>query len=464
MAYTAIMVGIMKYAAYRFLCLTLTLVCLAALAACGKQTLPDRALSPWMGTVDDIRAFPQDLTVYAAAIGADRPLLNAREQATQDARFDRLFFAPWDMQKIPARRKDIAEIFHRPRGYRQGGARWTRAQWDSITTNANLAAFPSRAQPAITLRTTDLREMPTHEPRFSRPTPNPHADPFDYFQYSLLPPGTPLLIGHTSRDGRWHFVETPAVGGWVDADDVGLVDDAFKRTWRVGRYAALVRDGVVLSEISGKNGRQEAGIGTILPLSGQTALQVLAPRKAAGGMAEITHATLAPGDAVVKPMPLTAGNIARVGNDMMGQPYGWGGMFSNRDCSALTRDLFTPFGVWLPRNSSAQARFGLVRSLDALDSKEKESALLADGAPFLSLVGMRGHIALYLGNYKNRALVFHNIWGLRVVEDGNDNSRFVLGRAVVTSITPGRELKNLYHGAVFADRIRTLSTLADQYR
>ena len=49
---------------------------------------------------------------------------------------------------------------------------------------------------------------------------------------------------------------------------------------------------------------------------------------------------------------------------------------------------------------------------------------------------------------------------MRTIEDGNDDARFVIGRAVVTSITPGAELKNLYRPMTFADRLRTLSTLA----
>ena len=42
------------------------------------------------------------------------------------------------------------------------------------------------------------------------------------------------------------------------------------------------------------------------------------------------------------------------------QPYGYGGLYDNRDCSAMTRDLFAPFGLYLPRNSSEQARGGKV--------------------------------------------------------------------------------------------------------
>ena len=48
---------------------------------------------------------------------------------------------------------------------------------------------------------------------------------------------------------------------------------------------------------------------------------------------------------------------------------------------------------------------------------------------------------------------------MRVVNGDDDNDRFIIGRAVVTSITPGAELPNLYRKKTFADRIRKISTL-----
>lgn len=449
----------------RVLGMALLLFSLLWLAGCGGKQMPTREgdLPRWMGTVADQRQFPQDLNVYAKAVGPDKPLLDAAEQAAQDARFNRIFFGPWEMRKTSMRKRDVAAIFHKARGFRHGSVRWTQGEWDRLGRNANLRAFPSRGQAAITLRNTDLREMPTHESRFAEPAPDPKANPFDYFQYSLLPPGTPLLIAHTSRDGRWHFVECPVAGGWVDAQDVAPVDESFEQAYRTGRYAALLRDKVRLPGTGRNRGDSQANIGTILPLAGENAdggLRVLVPVRSPGGMAQIAEIELAAGDARPKPLPLTPGNVARVGNVMMGQRYGWGGMFGERDCSALTRELFTPFGLWLPRNSGAQARVGVVQSLEGLSFKEKESVILRSGVPFLSLVGMRGHIVLYVGRYKDRPAIFHNVWGVRTIEEGNDDARFVIGRAVVTSITPGAELKNLYRATTFADRLRTLSTLS----
>jgi cell wall-associated NlpC family hydrolase len=133
---------------------------------------------------------------------------------------------------------------------------------------------------------------------------------------------------------------------------------------------------------------------------------------------------------------------------MIGQPYGWGGYGGNRDCSALLRDLFLPFGLWLPRNSAAQAKYGRVTSLAGLTPEAKEQTLLRQGQAFLSLVSMPGHIALYLGNYKGRALIFHSLWGLRMTSrpaifGAQRSGRALVGKAVVTTTTPGAEKENI---------------------
>lgn len=459
------------------------------LAGCAGRSVPPRdgSAPSWMGTPADVRDFPQNLEFYARRAGAGTRLVDAAEQARLNAAFDRTLFGPWEMGKTSIRKREVAAIFRKARGFRRDGARWSQPEWDAMARNARLSAFPNAAAHAITLRATDLREMPTHEPRFSEPTPDARANPFDYFQYSRLPPATPLLVAHVSDDGRWYYVECPVAGGWVDAGDVAFVDAEFKRLWRAGSYAALIRDKVRLDTAPvGADGADGAGvpqpdgvtladIGTVLPLTGVNAdgsLNVLVPlppavtpasASAAGGtlgLARSAEITLSPADAARKPLPLTPEAVARVGNVMMGQRYGWGGMFGERDCSALTRDLLTPFGLWLPRNSSSQARRGVVVPLEGLSQAEKERRILAEGVPFLSLVGMRGHITLYVGEYRGRAAIFHNVWGVRVVSDGNDDDRFVIGRAVVTSLTPGSELKNLYLPVTFADRIRTLSTPA----
>ena len=452
--------------------LPLLIACFALLAACGGKVIPTRDgdMPTWMGTLEDLRRYPQNLDVYAKAAGEDKLLVSPAEQANQAARFMRITFGPWEMAKTSIRKRDVAVLFNKARGYKIGDVRWTQPEWDAMSANAALGSYPSRSQAAITVRNANLRELPTNEARFSEPTPNPKANPFDYFQYSLLPVGTPVLIAHTSRDGRWHYVECPVAGGWVADEDLAPVSPEFKYMYRNSTFAALVRDRVNLVTSAGSI---LANIGALLPMrsgysspadagsGGQAAIELLVPTRGADGMAQLAPVSLTTADAVPWPMLMTPGNVAKVGNFMIGQPYGWGGMFGDRDCSALTRELFTPFGIWLPRNSVAQARTGAVNMLEGMTTEEKEEQILRNGVPFLSLVGMRGHIMLYVGKYNGRPAIFHNVWGVRTVEGSDTDGRFVIGRGVVTSITPGAGLKNLYRTTTFADRLRTLSTPAD---
>jgi len=443
--------------------LPLLIACLALLAACGGKQVPlrDGSMPGWMGTLEDLRRFPQNLDVYAKAAGTDKQLMSPTEQAAQVARFKRILFGPWEMTRTSIHKRDVAILFHKARGFKHDDVRWTQAEWDAMSANADLRSYPSRAQAAITLRNTNLRELPTSEARFSEPTPDPKSNPFDYFQYSLLPVGTPVLIAHTTLDGRWCYVECPVAGGWVATDDLAPATSDFRARYRDSAFAALVRDKVALPVPSGP---VTANIGALLPMAGGSAdatVQVLVPVRGADGMADTVPVALAATDAVPWPLRMTPGNVAMVGNCMIGQSYGWGGMFGDRDCSALTRELFTPFGIWLPRNSSGQARTGVVNMLEGMTASEKEEQILSHGVPFLSLVGMRGHIMLYVGKYNGRPAIFHNAWGVRTIEGGDNDARFVIGRAVVTSITPGNELKNLYRVTTFTDRLRTLSTPAD---
>lgn len=445
----------------RLLFLGLVLACL--LPACAKKHAPTVIPPPDNAPIADLKNFPQNLEVYAREAGPDKRILDPGAQAAMYSAFINTWFGPWEMRKTTISRREVSGVFGRARGYKNNSVPWSQPEWEAMKANARLGDFPSRSAQAITLRQTDLRELPTHEPRFSRPTPDPKADPFDNFQYSLLPAGMPLFIAHVSADGAWSYVECPIAGGWVDSKDLAVVDEAFKANWRTGHYLALVRDKVVLPGTGRGGGDSTSGIGTILPQARagiRGAQNVLVPVRERDGRAGTAEITLPPGAVAQMPLALTPRNVASVGNVMMNQPYGWGGMLGNRDCSAMIRDLFAPFGIWLPRNSAAQARRGRVVRLDGMTAAQKAETILKEGKPFLSLVGMRGHITLYVGAWKNKPAIFHNVWGVRVIRNGDDNERHVIGRAVVTSIMPGMELENLYRPKTFVDRLNSLTTLA----
>ncbi len=439
-------------------CAPLPLVLLTLLlAACGREpTLPppDQYQTT---TIQDLREFPQDLRAYAAKAGGDRPLLTPEQSAAEAERFRKLFFAAWAVTKPDKGNLDFfrAELQRQgaKRGYAENLQPWDAQRWDAMAANADWASFPSLRAEAITVRASNLRTAPTMRPRFVHPSAPGQGFPFDEFQQTSLPVGFPLMVLHRSADSAWLYVESAFVPGWILAQDVAFVDDAFQNQWKAAPLAAAVEDNVPLRAPGGSL-LAVAHIGAVLPREGS---DVLVPARAASGSAQIVRVR-AQGFAPL-PLPLTANRMADIGNQLLGQPYGWGGLFENRDCSAMMRDMFTPFGLWLPRNSASQAKACVYVDIAGKSPAAKEAAILADGVPFRTLLWLPGHIGLYVGEYNGKAAFFHNIWGIRTKGEGAWSGRHVLGRAVVTSTRPGRELPDLGQGALLLDRMQGMSLL-----
>jgi hypothetical protein len=121
------------------------------------------------------------------------------------------------------------------------------------------------------------------------------------------------------------------------------------------------------------------------------------------------------------------------------------------------RDLFAAFGIWLPRNSAAQAKTGTFVNLEGLSAAEKSRRILRDGIPFKTLLWMKGHIGLYVGSFQGEPVFFHNLWGIRnTLPDGREG-RIILGRAVVTSLHPGQERGDVKKQNLLVERLRGMT-------
>ncbi len=405
------------------------------------------------GHIKDLDVFPQSLAYYAEKMPKGA-LLSSSVQKAEAEKFKRIFFGAWNQTKAGYSKKTFENTLGSARGY-QGTSPWTETQWANLKTNAHATTYPNVQKPAIIVRQTPLRELPTLAPRYSKPTPSAALSPFDYFQYSTLHVGLPVYVSQVSLDNKWYFIENSIAGGWVQAKDVAYVDAAFMKKYMTRPLAALIRDKVSL-EAHG-----HAYIGAVFPQvkKRSDSITVYVPVRTASGMAAMEQVSLSAADAVTMPMPITARNIAQVGDVMMGQLYGWGGHNEWRDCSSTLRDMFTPFGVYLPRNSRAQYNSAYTHPLTSATLEGKKDAVLRYGKPFLTMVWMPGHIGLYVGAENGAPAMFHNVWGVRVDEQGMGDDRFIIGRAVVTSLEPGKELSNLYNNQTILVRIGGMSTL-----
>ncbi|MGE5307930.1 MAG: C40 family peptidase, partial [Deltaproteobacteria bacterium] len=140
-------------------------------------------------------------------------------------------------------------------------------------------------------------------------------------------------------------------------------------------------------------------------------------------------------------LPYTQRTILVQAFKLLGAPYGWGGSGGEQDCSSFLQEIFSTVGIRLPRNSSEQAKAG-----SAVD--------LPSAVPAITILGMKGHIMLYLGEYEDNPYAIHAVWAYREPGPSGDIIRKI-GRVAVTPLSLGEGSKK----GSWQKRINSIKTL-----
>ncbi|NPA29598.1 MAG: peptidase P60 [Epsilonproteobacteria bacterium] len=329
----------------------------------------------------------------------------------------------------------------------------TPAHYRRWQTNARYEALNSLNKKAIVTYPTNLRLFPTADPIFYRPDRPGEGYPFDYNQNSTVKPLTPLRVSHLSADRAWAYVVAPFATGWVSVRDIAYVDEQAVQTLSSAPLAVILDEH---KPLYGPNGAFlfYAKSATLLPL----AEAKTPPFKALIPYRGYLQTVTLPQTAVARmPLPMTPQTVSRVIQSLLNEPYGWGGLGGKRDCSAMTRDFFMPFGIWLPRNSRAQAKVGRVIDLSKLSPKQKERRIIEEGVPFQTLLYLPGHIMLYIGHQKGRAYVMHNTWGIKTKTGG----RHIIGQAVISTLYLGQNLPDTDKKSLLINRIQSMNIVTE---
>ncbi|MGQ3888219.1 SH3 domain-containing protein [Legionella sp. CNM-1927-20] len=303
-------------------------------------------------------------------------------------------------------------------------------QLDTLTYQSN--------NRGIAINNLDARALPTHDVDFYHYKIPGQGYPFDNLQQSALWAGTPVYILAQSKDHAWLLVLTPEYIAWVDSKGIARTSDAFVTKWKAAaqaKMAAIIRPDTQLLNAEGQF-LVTSYVGAVFPTRQDNgALRLLVPIADTKQRALITEATVTNKQAVVMPLAATPHNFARVMTNLIGRPYGWGGIYFYNDCSAELKSLFTPFGIWLPRHSSRQIEEGKQVDMSAASAKERVDFLLDHGKPFMTIIYIGGHIILYVGKYSNPnnpstsiAMTYQNLWGLK---PRSGDRREVIGESVL---------------------------------
>lgn len=395
--------------------------------------------------IKDLREISQDHRVLTLRQESEFSRLDLELQKKADVFYNAMFFSPWHQIKSRYTLEEVKWEFDKyghPPGYGRNGKKHPRDWTKKLTANAQLASAPQGCFPAITLQNTDLRVLPTSDAHLSNP--KNCVLPFDNMQNSSVAANTPIFVSHVTRDKKWVLAETHYAMGWLPARHIAPVEANFVKEWESGSYAIITRDKTPIANEAGSV-IFKAQLGSFFPKIGEdgTSLQILIAIADNRGKALPKKVFISKEKAANKPLLLTSANMARIANELMNEPYGWGGLDQKRDCSSTLMDLFAVFGIWLPRNSGHQAKMtGAFVDFKNLSPAEKEKTIMKQGLPYFTLLWLKGHIMLYIGNQDGQALVFHNFWSVMTRDANGKTGKRIIGRSAITTLHPGKELRS----------------------
>lgn len=284
----------------------------------------------------------------------------------------------------------------------------------------------------IAINNLHARLLPTEDVHYYSHTLAGEGYPFDNLQMSSIWVGTPVYILGESQDHHWLLVLTPDFVAWVKANGIARVSDIFVKQWQAQakqNLAAITRTETPLKNESGRY-LYLAYVGSVFPAEViHSSLKIMVPVADAQGNARIQYAKVSSENATIIPLKATPKHFAKIIRTLVGRPYGWGNLYFYNDCSAELKNLFTPFGIWLPRQSYDQPQAGKIVDLSSSSKEQRLAYLLEKGRPFMTIVYIGGHVILYTGKHPTLdvPMTYQNLWGL---SPNPPLKRVVIGKAV----------------------------------
>jgi hypothetical protein len=399
--------------------------------------------------IKDISVIPQDFSGYAVDLNSTFIKYNDE--------FLIRYYKPWDGDFVINKFNfDFGARYIANKTYfGDNKQEISQAFKEKLTLNTNPSVFPSAYQNGITIRNTNCRVMPTNKPFFYDFKNTGGGYPFDYLQNSMIHINTPLKIIHYSLDLAFAFVETPYVSGWINSNDIAFVSDEDIAKVKNMKLITPQTDDISLLDSENKF-ISKAFIGATFWENSQGDRYLF--RVNEKDKAILTVMKQSKDNFTVIPELPTKENLVKIAKQLYGQNYGWGGSGENRDCSMLVRDLYTPFGLFLERNSNQQANENKeeIISFDGKTSDEKIKLIKEKAIPFATFLYMKGHIMIYIGTFNDEITIFHSFWSIKTLNKG----RFVVGGSYVTSLKPGIEMEDYDHEhGTLLDRLVSMRVL-----
>lgn len=385
--------------------------------------------------INDLEHFPQTLLPYF-----DNNYTNQETLLEIQKHFEERYYSPWMYTAAPICLKEAKwPITAFTGGYGNNMKRVDPSWISELVTQSNYETFSTVNERAVTTKWMNIRVFPTQKPLYKNPDIPGEGYPFDLLQNSSVAFNEPVFISHYSKDGAWAYIFTNNASGWVETDGVMVINAQQIKIIQDKKKVFITQDKIPLYDKSHRF-ITYSRIGMVLPLLDETSESFTVLFVGRNGILEEMY--IPKESAHIGSHLLNKEDLLQIGSNMLRNTYGWGGMFEERDCSSMIRDFFTPFGIWLPRNSASQANKGEVILFNGLDNVQKLSLIKEKGVPFETILYKKGHVLLYIGTYEGNVMVMHNIWGIRTIDPAGKKGRVIIGKTAITTLQLGQEVEN----------------------
>ena len=404
----------------------------------------------------DLLNLPQDVSYYTDNIDNNKTIYEIQKK------YDKNYFSVWNIDKPQEDLKSVMwpfASFKFSKSYGENLHLLEESFFHSMLENANFKAYGTVNKRALTLKYSNMRAFPTIRPLLKDPTAAGEGFPFDYLQNSSIHANEPLFISHYSKDREWAFVFTGYASGWLRSDEFVVLRKEHTEKWQKAQKVAITVEDQPIYDMHG-NFLFKSKVGMIFPLISEEkdTYTVLSVSSYKNSKPLFLRTQLYKDIATKDLLLLNKNALASIIKEVSKTNYGWGGMYEQRDCSSMIRDMYAPFGIWLPRNSYQQSKIGKIISLENLSNDEKIGVIKEKGVPFETLLYKRGHIVLYVGTYNDEIVVFHNTWGIKTKNE-NDEGRVIIGKPVFSSLKLGQYQENYDEDAELLRNLTSMNIL-----
>lgn len=278
----------------------------------------------------------------------------------------------------------------------------------------------------VLLKRANIRAFPTNEIFATKA----ETIDQDILQLTALSVGTACAVLHISNDGNWYYIQAKRYRGWVKKSKVAIAENkeealSYLNTdrflvvtesrietepnpfdkeisnilFQMGDKIPLVKNEEIPNSIPGNNGQAQSPEGSYV---------VWIPVKGEKEKLKFKKALIARSNDLNEGyLNYTRGNLVKQAFKLLGERYGWGGLYKRRDCSRFIMDIYRTVGIQIPRDAGfpqEEISAGKVYEFNG-DIKKRRKVLdkLEAGDP----IYMKGHVMMYLGQEKGEHYLIH---------------------------------------------------------